>query len=149
MTSDDMQPANRTSNALREPASLRWFGTAAILSLGLVAGGYLLVWLGFSVLATTVLFALEQVGLMSSMTMWSIDPWLSAGVLLVAGVYQLTPLKETCLRGCRSPVQFISTTNVSALSAPDIYPTSASSSSSLLLSGDYSDSAAFFSSPSR
>lgn len=42
MTSDDMQPANTTSGVWQEPASLRWFGTAAILSVGMIAGGYLL-----------------------------------------------------------------------------------------------------------
>jgi predicted metal-binding membrane protein len=30
--------------------------------------------------------------------------WLGAGVFGVAGIYQLTPLKEACLRHCRSPV---------------------------------------------
>jgi predicted metal-binding membrane protein len=72
------------------------------------AGGYLIVWLGFSVLATTLMFSLEQAALMSSMMMWSLDPWLSAGILLAAGVYQITPLKQTCLKHCRSPVQFLS-----------------------------------------
>ena len=32
------------------------------------------------------------------------DPrWVTAGVLVLAGVYQFTPLKDLCLRGCRSP----------------------------------------------
>jgi predicted metal-binding membrane protein len=30
-----------------------------------------------------------------------------AGVLLVAGLYQVSPLKQVCLRHCRSPVGFI------------------------------------------
>jgi predicted metal-binding membrane protein len=34
--------------------------------------------------------------------------FLEAGVLLAAGVYQLTPLKAACLRECRSPAEFIS-----------------------------------------
>jgi len=42
MSDDDMQPANTTTSALKEPAALRWFGTAGILALGMVAGGYLL-----------------------------------------------------------------------------------------------------------
>lgn len=42
MSGDDMQPANTTTSALREPAALRWFGTAAILAAGMIAGGYLL-----------------------------------------------------------------------------------------------------------
>lgn len=42
MSGDDMQAANTTSGALTEPASLRWFGTAAIIAVGMTAGGYLL-----------------------------------------------------------------------------------------------------------
>jgi uncharacterized protein len=42
MTSDDVQPANAASSVLREPATQRWFGTAAILAIGMIAGGYLL-----------------------------------------------------------------------------------------------------------
>jgi predicted metal-binding membrane protein len=34
-------------------------------------------------------------------------PRLSGGVLIAAGVYQLTPLKTACLARCRSPVQFL------------------------------------------
>lgn len=32
-----------------------------------------------------------------------------AGVLLAAGIYQLTPLKSTCLRACRTPMDFLLT----------------------------------------
>ena len=70
--------------------------------------GYLVVWLGFSILAAALQFGLEQIGLVSSMMMWSVDPWLSAAVLLAAGLYQLTPLKHVCLKQCRSPVNFLS-----------------------------------------
>ncbi len=42
MSGEDMQPANTTTSALTAPASLRWFGTAAILAVGMIAGGYLL-----------------------------------------------------------------------------------------------------------
>ncbi|MDT8278924.1 MAG: SIMPL domain-containing protein [Erythrobacter sp.] len=42
MSSEDVQPAITTGGALREPATLRWFGTAAIAAIGMIAGGYLL-----------------------------------------------------------------------------------------------------------
>jgi hypothetical protein len=42
MSDDDMQPAIAATSAWREPASLRWFGTAGILAIGMIAGGYLL-----------------------------------------------------------------------------------------------------------
>jgi predicted metal-binding membrane protein len=32
-----------------------------------------------------------------------------AAVLIAAGVYQLTPLKSACLKGCRSPLEFLVT----------------------------------------
>jgi predicted metal-binding membrane protein len=34
---------------------------------------------------------------------------LSAIVLALAGIYQFSPLKQACLRQCRSPVQFLTT----------------------------------------
>lgn len=42
MSGDDVQPANTADGGWREPATLRWFGTAGILAIGLIAGGYLL-----------------------------------------------------------------------------------------------------------
>lgn len=42
MSSEDVQPANGLGGGWREPASLRWFGAAAILAVGMIAGGYLL-----------------------------------------------------------------------------------------------------------
>ena len=33
--------------------------------------------------------------------------WLAGGILVVAAVYELTPLKEVCLRHCRSPLGFL------------------------------------------
>jgi hypothetical protein len=42
MRDDDVQPGNAAGRGLTEPASLRWFGTAGILAIGMIAGGYLL-----------------------------------------------------------------------------------------------------------
>ena len=33
--------------------------------------------------------------------------WVAGGVLVVAAVYELTPLKNLCLRHCRSPLGFL------------------------------------------
>jgi len=71
------------------------------------AAGYLAAWLGFSILATVLQYMLVQADLLSGRMMWSLDPWLSSAVLLAAGVYQLTPLKQTCLRHCRQPAAFL------------------------------------------
>ena len=68
--------------------------------------GYLVAWGVFSMLAAGAQWGLERAGLLS--TMMSSTSGLFAGlVLLVAGVYQLTPFKHACLRHCRSPLQFI------------------------------------------
>lgn len=72
------------------------------------AAGYLIAWLVFSVLATVLQFSLEQAGLVHSMLMWSLNSWLSAALLFAAGLYQLTPYKQACLRHCRSPAHFLS-----------------------------------------
>jgi predicted metal-binding membrane protein len=77
------------------------------LSVGLLTTGYCLAWLGFSLAATSVQFVLERAGLVHGMLMWSLNPYLSAGLLAAAGLYQLTPLKQACLSNCRSPVSFL------------------------------------------
>ncbi len=70
------------------------------------AGGYLLAWLAFSLGATLLQWALAEAALLSPM-MVSTSPALGAGLLIVAGVYQLTPLKQACLTRCRAPAAFI------------------------------------------
>ena len=73
---------------------------------GIFAAGYLLVWGTFSLVAVSAQWGLERMGLLSSM-MASTSVLLGAGLLIAAGVYQLTPLKHACLRHCRSPLFFI------------------------------------------
>lgn len=70
--------------------------------------GYVLVWLAFSVIATAAQRALEGSGLLSAISMWSTAAWLSGGVLILAGMYQWTPLKTMCLRHCQAPARFVS-----------------------------------------
>jgi predicted metal-binding membrane protein len=71
------------------------------------AAGYLLTWLGFSLAAAGLHEALERAGLEAAMGMGSKSRWLSAGVLLAAGAYQLSPLHNACLARCRSPAEFL------------------------------------------
>ncbi len=70
--------------------------------------GYVLIWLGFAVAATTVHWMLERAGLVSAMMMGSQSRLLSSAVLITAGLYQLSPLKNTCLTHCRTPTSFLS-----------------------------------------
>ena len=68
--------------------------------------GYLVVWGAFSVLATSAQWGLHTVSLLSP-TMESTSPVLGGVLLLVAGIYQWTPLKHACLSKCRSPLGFV------------------------------------------
>lgn len=78
------------------------------LPTGSFALGYLAVWLAFSIAATALQAAAEGAGLLHGMMMWSTAPWLSAALLIAAGLYQLSSLKHVCLKHCRSPVAFLS-----------------------------------------
>jgi predicted metal-binding membrane protein len=70
--------------------------------------GYLFVWLGFSIVATSLQWALERAGVISMVTMGSTSRWFSAGVLGAVALYQLSPLQKVCLDHCRSPAEFLS-----------------------------------------
>ncbi|MFZ5496191.1 MAG: DUF2182 domain-containing protein [Verrucomicrobiota bacterium] len=70
------------------------------------AGGYLLVWTAFSLVATALQYALTRTLLLSPM-MESASPVFAGLVAIAAGAYQFTPFKHACLRVCRSPAEFI------------------------------------------
>ena len=70
------------------------------------AGGYLLTWIGFALVATSAQWALERAALLTPMMAGASDMF-SGTVLIAAGVYQWTPLKDACLRQCQSPLLFI------------------------------------------
>ena len=69
--------------------------------------GYLLAWLLFSIAATLLHAALERSGLVHGMLMWSSSAGLTGALLLLAGAFQLTPLKHVCLLHCRSPAAWL------------------------------------------
>lgn len=70
------------------------------------AGGYLLVWTAFSLLATVLQLLLRHWLVLSPM-MEIPGNGLGGSLLLLAGIYQLTPYKRSCLESCRSPAAFI------------------------------------------
>jgi predicted metal-binding membrane protein len=74
----------------------------------LFASAYLIVWAGFSIVAVALQWVLEATALLSPM-LTSASAMLGAGLLIAAGTYQLTPLKQACLKHCRSPLQFVLT----------------------------------------
>jgi predicted metal-binding membrane protein len=68
--------------------------------------GYIIVWVGFAALATVVQWQLVEASLLSDM-MVATSPWLGGALLIAAGLYQFTPVKNVCLTRCRSPFEFI------------------------------------------
>ncbi|MEW9922545.1 DUF2182 domain-containing protein, partial [Marimonas sp. MJW-29] len=65
--------------------------------------GYLLVWGLFSLAATAGQWSLVSIGQMSGMMELTQAP-LAGALLLAAGLYQVSPLKQACLRHCQHPV---------------------------------------------
>lgn len=78
-----------------------------VMASWLFLAGYLLIWAGFSLVAVSLQWALDQAGLLSGM-MASTSTVLAGTILLAAGTYQLTPIKRACLRYCQSPLLFLS-----------------------------------------
>jgi predicted metal-binding membrane protein len=80
--------------------------TRPLLRSYLFAGGYLLAWLVFSLLATLLQWGIE---VMAVRVPGSVNAGQRLGglLLVLAGIYQWTPLKEICLRHCRGPVDFL------------------------------------------
>ncbi len=66
--------------------------------------GYLIIWTLFSAMATAGQFFLQRVGLVTGGL--TTTPIAGAVLLISAGTYQVTPLKNVCLIGCRSPIGF-------------------------------------------
>ena len=91
-----------TVNRRRQARSAPYVPTAVF------ALGYVAVWAVFSLAATLTQWGLNEAALLSS-AMRSTTPVLGGLLLVVAGVFQWTPLKEACLVHCRSPLGFIMT----------------------------------------
>ena len=70
------------------------------------AGGYLVVWTAFSLVATVLQRELAKLLILTPM-METRSRAVGGALLMVAGLYQLTPFKRTCLESCRSPAAFI------------------------------------------
>ena len=76
-------------------ATAGWFGC-----------GYILSWIAFSLVATIAQGILERTALLTPM-MAAASNRVGGSVLIVAGIYQFTALKNDCLSHCQSPVAFI------------------------------------------
>lgn len=70
--------------------------------------GYIVVWAAFSLAAVALQFGPEATALLSPM-MESTSMVFAAALLVATSVYQWTPLKQACLKRCRSPLEFVLT----------------------------------------
>lgn len=75
---------------------------------GIFLLGYLVVWTAFSIVASLAQWGLHRSALLSPM-MVSTSPIMGGSLLVAAGIFQWTPLRNTCLAHCRSPLDFFST----------------------------------------
>ena len=78
----------------------------AVSLISLLVAGYLGIWMVFGVMAHVLIaglqFAVHQMPLLNTQ-----EAGFRATLLLTAGIYQFTPLKQHCLTKCRSPLSFI------------------------------------------
>jgi predicted metal-binding membrane protein len=87
-------------------ASRRLARGGAAAGAGVFTLGYVVAWMLFSVAATALELTLESLQLMAPM-MHTTSIAVAGAVLVAAGIYQWTPFKQSCLRRCRSPLDFV------------------------------------------
>ena len=69
-------------------------------------GGYLITWTAYGLVAYAVYRAAK--GAAPDLLAWrEAGRYVAGGALVLAGLYELTPLKEVCLRHCRGPMHFV------------------------------------------
>lgn len=79
--------------------------TEASTRFGHLVAGYLVIWFGFSIIAACLQMGLFLGGLLDPLGQ-SLSNILSGALLIGAGLYQFSPLKEACLSKCRRPFTF-------------------------------------------
>jgi predicted metal-binding membrane protein len=91
----------RMQEGRRERGQRRATGATAMF-----VGGYLLAWTAAGLLAYAI-FELGQAATGDLFAWDNAGQYLAAAIVIAAAVYQLTPLKDVCLRHCRSPFMFL------------------------------------------
>ncbi|MGH7073044.1 MAG: DUF2182 domain-containing protein [Stellaceae bacterium] len=80
----------------------------AFVSTWVFVAAYLLVWAFSGVAAYAGALAAEEIGARAALSA-AAAARIGGAILVAAGIYQLTPLKDVCLATCRSPLGFILT----------------------------------------
>lgn len=76
-----------------------------IVSPSVLAAGYIVVWLGFAVIATLLQIAMTRAALLDA-SMASASELFSGAIFIGAGIYQFSALKNACLTRCQQPFPF-------------------------------------------
>ena len=76
-----------------------------VVPAGVLAAGYVTVWLGFALLASGLQARFRAVGALDPLQ-GALGPVAAGLVLMLAGAYQFTPLKDACLSKCQHPMPF-------------------------------------------
>lgn len=79
----------------KQPSLSTWEGLEFV-------SGYCGVWLVFSLAAVIMQFGAEKFGYLHPMKMWSVSVEFSFLILIFAGIYQFSPLKQATLQHCNS-----------------------------------------------
>ena len=85
----------QAANAGKPLAATGWF-----------AAGYFLMWTAFALAATSAQWTLDRGSLLTPMMAGASEVF-GGIVMIAAGLYQWTPLKDACLRQCQAPWLFI------------------------------------------
>ncbi len=88
---------------------MRMGGERSALGVGHAASfvvGYFVAWIGFGIVAAIFQRSLHSAGLFET-HMLNLQALLAGAILVGAGLYQLTPLKDVCLAHCRTPMGFL------------------------------------------
>ena len=79
-----------------------------VVSSWVFVGGYLLTWTAFGLVAYGLYVGVRSLSI-PALSWHRGGPYLAGGVLLAAAIYQLTPIKDACLRRCRGSLDFVLT----------------------------------------
>ena len=101
-----MMPAASPMILLAGSTASRQEGGSRVRQSWLIALGYAFVWALFSVGATALQWWLMRLQIVTPMMEISTRR-AGAVLLIVAGLYQFTPLKHSCLATCQSPLAFV------------------------------------------
>jgi predicted metal-binding membrane protein len=85
----------------RSTDTVSWWQTV------IFGSGYFLLWGGYSLLATAAQMSMRASGWLNHHL--AVSPAAGGIILIVAGLFQLTPLKTACLKHCRSPLAYFMT----------------------------------------